>query len=124
MNRSQKNALQNYDPTQALHRAMRSHQWQIWRIAKGGTFKGERKRSWWWAELYCVCGIRKFFVRDSLGRRVTAHYAYPQEYRLSDLGLDRDEINDTLWLIVLEREAAKSTVDELEQIQRERKVSE
>lgn len=122
MNRSQKNSLKNYDPTMALHRAMRSHQWQIWKFVKGGIYKGERKRSWLFGEFYCICGVRKFFVRDSLGRRVTAHYAYPQEYRLSDLGLHFGEINDALWLIVFEREAAKSTMDELEQVQRERKA--
>jgi hypothetical protein len=115
VNRTQKNTLKNYDALQALHRAMRSHQWQIWKLAKGGIYKGERKKSWWFAELYCLCGVRKFFIRDSIGR-VVGHprYEYPDNYRLSDLGLDAHEINEMLWLIVFERELANQTITELE----------
>jgi hypothetical protein len=106
-----------------MHRAMRSHQWQIWKVAKGGVFKGERKRSWWFAELYCICGVRKFFVRDSVGRRVTSRYVYPGEYSLTDLGLTQQEISDQLWVLLFERAVADQTVAQFEQLQRERRAS-
>lgn len=123
MNRTQRNALRNYDPVQALHRAMRSHQWRIWKLTKGGIYKGERKKSWWFAELYCVCGVRKFFVRDSLGRLVAApRYVYPNEYSLATLDLSQQEIGEALWVIVFERELASETVGQLEEMQHERKA--
>lgn len=122
MNRTQKTALKNYDPVMALHRAMRSHQWRVWKVQKGVVYNGERRKSWWKAEFYCECGTRKFFVRDSVGRRVWSRYVYPAQYKLNDLGLDREEINDILWLIVMERELAAEFQREVQEASNERKA--
>jgi hypothetical protein len=107
VNRSQQNALKNYDPTMGQHRMMRNHQWQVWKSAKGVWFQGTYRRSWTKAEFYCICGVRKTFLVDSLGRRVWTKYTYPSDgsYRLADLGLSKEEINDYLWLVFLGREA-------------------
>jgi hypothetical protein len=131
VNRTQREALRDYDPIQALHRAMRSHPWKIWKLAKGGIYQGERKRSWWFAELYCACGVRKIFVKDSVGRRVgNVRYVYPTDefgnnvYSLADLDLSQQEIGEMLWLIVFERELESGTIAEQEEIGHERRASE
>jgi hypothetical protein len=124
LNRTQKNALRNYDPVMAQHRAMRSHHWRPWAITKGVVYKGERKRSWWRREVICECMVRKIEVWNSLGRLAHRTYFYPDAYRLADLDLSVQEINEQLRMLMFERELASETIGQLEDVRRERKAAE
>jgi hypothetical protein len=117
--RALRTQLDSYDERMAVCRAEARHTWRPWKIGKGVTYHGERKRSWWRYERYCLCGMRKTEVFDRFGVLVWRTYAAPDGYSLAGTGLGRRELAAALRLGIFARELVAEAERELAEARRE-----